>query len=164
MRAICFKKCRQRGASYYISKFWVRPPMYGALRSAPEHFHVIKPLQSTPGVLHIGGVPTQDLLMYRGSSISSTLFSTPVLVIHPRRSWLICIRGGIIVRPLWWDVCPQTEMRCVQGHIVTLHCTLYYDTRNINSVSYDKASRNSLNPWMMQGPSQGLGRDIQCII
>jgi hypothetical protein len=49
-------------------------------------------------------------------------------------------------------------------HIVMLHCTLYYDTRNVNSVSYDKASKNSLNPWIMQGPCQGLGRGIQCII
>ena len=50
------------------------------------------------------------------------------------------------------------------NHIVMLHCTLYYDTRNVNSVSYDRASRNSFNPWIIQGPSQGLGRDIQCMI
>jgi len=37
------------------------------------------------------------------------------------------------------------------AHIVMLHCTLYYDTRNINNVSYDKASRNSLNPCIMEG-------------
>ena len=30
-------------------------------------------------------------------------------------------------------------------HIVMLHCTLYYDTMNVNSVSYDMDSGNSLS-------------------
>jgi hypothetical protein len=35
------------------------------------------------------------------------------------------------------------------GHIVMLQCTIVYDSQNRYSVSYDMASLNSLNRWIL---------------
>jgi len=49
----------------------------------------------------------------------------------------------------------------VIGHIVTLQCIIWYDTMNVNSVSYHMGSPNALNQWILYHFIQfGRARDV----
>ena len=54
------------------------------------------------------------------------------------------VKGWLHPPSLWW-----TQSSC--RHIVTLQCIIWYDTMNVNSVSYHMGSPNALNRWIMQG-------------
>ena len=64
-----------------------------------------------------------------------------------------------IARAIWMLVQVSREhsarFQLVQAFLPGSYVTLYisYDTRNVNSVSYDMDSRNSLSQWMIKGPS-----------